>query len=123
LSCFCPFAYYELRRDEEINIGEKGYVSNPNLGALRDFLEEFALVPIFMLSTHKNGGNLASIRARALGALFALHCTNYTAEFLQFLINYEKLKIEVPYMAAMFDENANNQNQGFIERMHASMKR
>ena len=81
------------------------------------------LVPILILSTHKTGGDLAVIRARAVRSLNALHCTNYASDMMQFLLNYEKLKAHAPFLAAMFDENANDQNQGFIERMHALLER
>lgn len=52
-----------------------------------------------------------------------MHCTNYTTDWVQFLLNYEKLKMEAPDLASMFDENANNQSQSFIESVHALMER
>jgi hypothetical protein len=116
-------AYHELRRDGLVVIDENKYRENPDLAAVRDLFEEHALVPILLLSTHKTGGDLPRIRARAVRSLIALHCTNYTNDMLQFLLNYEKLKAEAPFLTAMFDENANDQNQGFIERMHALLER
>jgi hypothetical protein len=115
--------YSQLRIDGEIVIDEALYRANPDIAALRDFLEEFALVPLRLLSAHKTGGSLSVIRARTVRALIALGCSNYTTDWLQFLLNYEKLKMVAPHLADMFDENANNQSQAFIERMHALMAR
>ena len=116
-------AYHDLRRDGLVVIGEDKYKKNPDLAAVRDLFEEHMLVSILILSTHKTGGDLAVIRARAVRSLNALHCTNYASDMMQFLLNYEKLKAHAPFLAAMFDENANDQNQGFIERMQALLER
>jgi hypothetical protein len=69
-------AYSDLRRSGDLVIDEEAYMSNPDLGALRDFLEEYALVPIMLLSIHKTGGSLSEIRARTLRALVG--CTART---------------------------------------------
>jgi hypothetical protein len=115
-------AYFNLRRDHKLFITDDDYCSNADLAAIRDFFEEWALLPMLYLSTFKLGGDLDRMRARILRALVALHCTNYAADQLQAVVSLQKLKDLHPEYAQFFDDNAMVQMSCFIERMHARVE-